>query len=285
MKITAAKIKELRERTGAGMMDCKRVLQETGGDLKRAADVMRAAGVAIAERKAGRRTKEGAVTLRLDASGGAGVLVEIGCETDFVARNERFRRFLDQVGDCVLAERPRDVAALASLRLPGGETVEQARHAAIAQLGENVGVRRFNRLEAGRGEALYGYVHGGGRIGVMVRMRGGDAELGRDLAMHVCWAQPLYLNEATVPKERIERERDLFREQAKREDKPEQVFDRYVQGKLAKFLRGVVLDGQAFVKDTDRSVRQVLETAGAEALEFVRLEVGEDAGLQADGAA
>jgi elongation factor Ts len=272
MAITANQVKELRERSGAGMMECKKALVETGGDVERAIEHLRKSGAAKAEKKAGRIAAEGAIVTA--AEGGRAVLVEVNSETDFVANDENFASFAATVAATALAARPADVAALEASVTPGGETVGQLRTALVAKVGENIAIRRFVALEAGAGTTIESYLHGR-RIGVLVELRGGTPELGRDIAMHIAWSNPLCLDEAAIPGDVLARERDIQLAQAGQSGKPPAIVEKMVAGRMRKYVADVTLLGQAFVKDPDRTVGALLEAHGASVARFVRLEVGE----------
>lgn len=276
MQITAAMVKELRERTGAGMMECKKALQEAGGDMEAAIELMRKSGQAKADKKAGRVAAEGVIAA---AAGEAGVaLVEINSETDFVAKEADFQAFAQRVAERVLAAAPADLEGLLALALEeGGATVEEARRELVARLGENITVRRFERLAAAPGRILAHYLHGSPvrRIGVVVELEGGDEVLARDLAMHVAASRPQYVSVEDVPTEVLEKEREILRAQAEASGKPPEIVQKMVDGRLRKQLGEITLLGQPFVKDPDTTVGKLLERAGAKMLRFVRLEVGE----------
>jgi elongation factor Ts len=263
-------VKELRERTGAGMMECKKALSEVGGDMDAAIDLMRKSGQAKAVKKAGRVAAEG--TIMIEAEGSAAAIVEVNCETDFVAKDENFVGFAAAVAKQILGAKPADVAALAEVQL-GGQSVEEARQALVTKVGENVQLRRFERLEC-RGDRFSTYLHGA-RIGVIVELRGGDEALGKDLAMHIAASRPVCVGEADVPTELLDKEREILVAQAQESGKPPEIIEKMVQGRIKKYLAEVTLLGQPFVKDADQSVAQLLKAAGAEVLGFRRYEVGE----------
>ncbi len=274
MAITAKMVKELRERTGAGMMECKRALVETGGDIDAAIELMRKAGMAKADKKAGRVAAEGVISVCSSDDGGRTVLVEVNSETDFVAKGDDFRQFAEAVCKTVLAHNPQDVDALMNLPLEGGEgTVDEARRALIAKVGENITVRRFVVVEtAGRQVGVY--LHGN-RIGVVTVLEGGDGTLARDIAMHVAASRPLCVSAEDIPPEVMEKEKEIYTAQAKESGKPENIVEKMVEGRLRKFVNEVTLLGQPFVKNPDQTVEQLLKEKGAEVREFHRLEVGE----------
>jgi elongation factor Ts len=273
VNITAEAVKQLRERTGAGMMECKKALVETKGDLDAAAELMRRQGLAKADKKAARIAAEGVVVIARAHGGRAAAMAEVNCETDFVARQQDFRAFAHEVAACVLATHPDSPATLLAARLPGGETVDERRRALIAKIGENIGVRRFVVLTAPT--HLGAYVHGdGARIGALVTLSGGDAHLAHDLAMHVAASGPKYLTSADVPAEVVAKEREILTEQAKGTGKPPEIVAKMVEGKLRKALGEMTLAGQPFVKDPDVTVEKLLKSAHANVTGFDRFEVG-----------
>ena len=272
MSITASQVKELRERSGAGMMECKKALVETGGDMDAAIEHLRKSGLAKADKKAGRVAAEGAIIEASDERGA--VLVEVNCETDFVAKDENFRRFAQRIAELALSADSDDIAALAEAEYEaGGDSVDARRQQLVAQLGENIQIRRTRRLA--RGEGVIGaYIHGG-RIGAMVTLEGGDAELARDIAMHVAAMNPQYLDADAVPADVLEQEKDILRAQAEESGKPPEIVEKMITGRLNKRLAEITLVGQPFVKDSDQTVGKLLQSRGARIVEFVRLEVGE----------
>ena len=271
MSIPADAVKQLRERTGAGMMECKKALVETKGDLDAAAELMRKQGLAKADKKATRVAAEGVVALARAADAEAAALVEVNCETDFVAREQDFRAFAQAVAECALALRSGDLAALAQAALASGETVEERRRNLIAKIGENVSVRRFVVLSSP--SFLGAYVHGT-RIGALVALEGGTASVAYDLAMHVAASNPRYVKDAQVPAEIVAKEREILTSQAQGEGKPPEIVAKMVDGRLRKVLAEITLAGQPFVKDPDVSVEKLLKGAGARVLAFERFEVG-----------
>lgn len=270
MAITASLVKELRERTGAGMMDCKKALVEANGDAEAAAELLRKKGQASAAKKAGRIAAEGCVKIAVD--GNTAAIVEINSETDFVAKDENFNAFADAAVQLALSERPADVDALLAAKLPSGGTLEEARNELVAKIGENIGVRRVQIVEAAGELATYAH---GTRIGAVVDLVGGDADLGRDIAMHVAAANPVCVNEAEVPAEQLEKEKNFLTEQALAEGKPADIVEKMIVGRLRKYLAEITLVGQAFVKDPDVTVGKLLDKSGASVARFVRMEVGE----------
>jgi elongation factor Ts len=268
MNITAEAVKHLRERTGAGMMECKKALVETQGNLDAAAELMRKTGLAKADKKAARVAAEGAIVIERDAK--SAVVLEVNCETDFVARGEEFRGFAERVARQALAARPATLEALMA-RPDGGSTLEEARRGLIAKIGENIAVRRFEFISAP--DALGTYVHGG-RIGALVALKGGNETLARDLAMHVAAVNPAYVNSSQVPPAVLDKEREILAEQAKAEGKPPEILAKMIEGRLRKFLAEITLLGQPFVKDPDISVDKLLRQSKGEVVAFVRYEVG-----------
>lgn len=276
MAITASMVKELRTRTGAGMMECKNALTEADGDMDAAMEALRRKGAAKADKKADRVAAEGAVVALLGEGRRTGVLVEINCETDFVAKDDNFQAFARGVAQAVLAEQPADVEALVALPLgEGGQSIEQARVDLINKVGENVSLRRFEVLQAsGEGARVSAYTHGG-RIGVLVSVAGGRDDLGKDLAMHIAASGPQFIAPADVPPEALEKEKAFLASQAEDSGKPAEIIERMVQGRLQKHLAEITLLGQPFVKDPDQSVEALVESEQAEVLAFHRFEVGE----------
>ena len=272
MEITASLVKELRERTGAGMMECKKALAENNADIDTAAEWLRKSGLAKADKKAGRVAAEGRIAMAQD--GGKAVLVEINSETDFVAKDSNFLGFTESVAQAALASGAADAEALKSAKLPSGETVEETRAAVIAKVGENVQVRRLARTDSANNVAAY--VHGG-RIGVLVEVKGGDAELARGLAMHVAAMNPPHIKASDVPAEFVakEKEIELAKMSDKDKNKPADILEKIISGKIAKIVNEVTLYGQPYVLDTNQSVEQVLKAAGAEVVSMQRLAVGE----------
>ena len=272
MSITAAMVKDLRESTGAGMMDAKKALVENGGDMDAAVDWLRTKGLAKAAKKSSRTAAEGLVAVRVD--GGRGVAVEVNTETDFVSKNPEFQELVSQIADA--AHGAADVEALGQAQI-GGETVADAITGKVAKIGENMSLRRLSSIE---GESVVSYVHGAvadgmGKIGVLVAMKGGGAEFGKQVAMHVAASRPAALNEASLDPELVEKERGIQAEIARESGKPENVIENMVKGRMKKFLAESTLMGQAFVVNPDLTVEAAAKEAGAEITGFVRLEVGE----------
>jgi elongation factor Ts len=275
MAITAAQVKELRERTGSGMMECKKALVEADGDMDAAIETLRKTGLAKADKKAGRVAAEGLIGIEVSDDGNSAVLVEVNCETDFVARKEDFQEFVQAIVRRVLADNPADLDALLEMPLQDGDdtTIELARKALIATIGENINVRRFIRREASEGKLAH-YRHGV-RIGVLVELTGGDDKLARDIAMHIAAINPLYLTGDDISGDVLDRERDIFSAQAEASGKPANIIEKMVEGRIRKFLGEVTLLGQAFVKDPDQTVGKLLDSAGATVVKFDRMELGE----------
>jgi len=280
-------VRQLRERTGAGVMECKRALVECRGDLDAAAELMRKQGLAKADKKAARVAAEGVIVIDRAAEGRAAAMVEINCETDFVAREQDFRRFAADVARLTIERRPVDPAALLSAELAAGETVDQRRRALVSKIGEHISVRRSVVLEvpASPAAALGAYLHGT-RIGVLVAVEAGGAgsdpaalaTLAHDLAMHIAASNPQFVSMADVPAQVIDKEREILtdqaRQQAQKEGKSPEVVAKMVEGRLRKTLNEIVLVGQPFVKDPDQSVEKLLKSAGARVTRFERFEVG-----------
>jgi elongation factor Ts len=271
MAVTAAMVKELRERTGAGMMECKKALVETGGDLDAAIEALRKSGLAQADKKASRIAAEGKITMAVADGGKEAVMVEVNCETDFVAKDGNFIAFAEAVAANALNEAPADVDALMATSIDGA-SVEEARQALVSKIGENIKVRRFVR-ESTEG-TLGAYIHGG-KIGVMVSISGGDEELARDLAMHVAALNPEFISADDVPADVMAHEKSILVAQAQDSGKPAEIIEKMVSGRLRKHLAGITLLGQPFVKDGDITVAKLLEQKSASVNGFDRLVVGE----------
>ena len=274
MAITAAMVKELRERTGAGMMECKKALVETDGDIDAAIEHLRKTGMAKADKKAGRTAAEGLVVIKTTDDGKRAAIVEVNCETDFVAKDENFRKFVDAVAEQVLASNPADLDELLNLPMPGeeGTTIGEALKALIAKIGENMAIRRFAIIDASG--KLHTYMHGT-RIGVVVDLEGGNETLGKDLAMHIAASRPMTVSEADVPAEVIEKEKEIFAAQAAESGKPPEIIEKMIGGRIKKFLKEITLLGQPFVKNPDETVEQLLKKENAKVAGFTRYEVGE----------
>jgi elongation factor Ts len=274
MQITASMVKELRERTGSGMMECKKALQEAGGDIDVAIENMRKSGLAKADKKSGRVAAEGRVAITISDDGKSAAIVEVNCETDFVSGGDEFMSFVSAVASTALANKPADVAALSEMTLDGSsETVEEVRKAMVAKIGENIQVRRFALQDTESG-AFGSYMHGN-RMGVLVEMEGGNDELIKDVAMHIAASNPLCVAEADVPAEVLEKEKEILRAQALESGKPAEIVEKMLTGRIRKYLAEITLLGQSFVKDPDVTVESLLSDAGAKVNSFVRFEVGE----------
>jgi elongation factor Ts len=271
MDIKPALVKELRERTGAGMMECKKALVETKGDIDAAAEWLRKAGAAKADKKASRVAAEGRIAIRSDEKAGRHVVLEVNSETDFVAKDDNFRAFVERLADVILAQRPANVEALMRSSV-GGKTVEDLRLELVTKVGENISVRRFDVVES-RGN-VGTYVHGT-RIGVLVEVEGGSPELARDLAMQVASLAPRYVSNDDVPKDVLDKEREIIAAQTAEEKKPPEIVAKMVEGRLRKFLDEITLTGQVFVKDDKKRVRDLLSQNKAKVKGFRRYEVGE----------
>jgi len=276
MAITAAQVKELRERTGSGMMECKKALVDAGGDMETAIETLRKTGLAKADKKAGRVAAEGLVVIGISDDNKTAAIVEVNCETDFVAKKDDFQEFAAAIAKRVLADDPADIDSLLAMPLHDGDatTIEDARKALIATIGENISVRRFVRVVS-NGE-LSSYRHGV-RIGVLVDLEGGNPELGRDIAMHIAAhdPRPVCVAEEQVPADMIEKEREIFTAQARESGKPDNIIEKMIDGRIRKFLGEVTLLGQSFVKDPDQTVGKLLAEANASVLRFERMELGE----------
>jgi elongation factor Ts len=273
--ITADVVRQLRERTGAGMMECKKALVETAGNLDAAAELMRKQGLAKADKKAARVAAEGRVVVETAADGHSAAIVEVNCETDFVAREQDFGGFATDVARAVLAARPASPEALLAAPLASGESVDDRRRALVAKIGENISVRRSATVQSAG--PLGAYLHGT-RIGVLVSLEGGDVALARDIAMHIAASNPAYLAAADVPAEVAAKERairvDMLKNDEKNKSKPENILVKIVEGGMNKWLGEITLLGQPFVKDPDQTVEKLLKGANASVREFVRFEVG-----------
>ncbi len=272
-QITAAIVKELRERTGAGMMDCKKALVATEGDMEKAIDFLREKGLSQAAKKAGRVAAEGAVVAYVTEDGNTGAIVEVNCETDFVGKNENFQALAKSIAELIVKTNPADVDALLASEMEG-KTVKDVVTEAIAKIGENISVRRFVRYESAEGK-VYSYIHGGGKIGVLVDMKGGDAELGKDIAMQVAAANPQFLNRNEVPDSELEHEKDILTEQARNEGKPENIIAKMVMGRINKYYKEVCLVDQEFIRDGDLTISKLLKSKNADVARFARFQLGE----------
>jgi elongation factor Ts len=273
--ITAALVKELREKTGAGMMDCKKVLTETDGDLEKATELLRERGIAKAAKKSGRVAAEGIVEAYISEDGKCGAIVEVNSETDFVAKNEEFKNFVMSVAKQVVEKNPADVEELLAQESieEAGKTVQEVLVSKIATIGENLTIRRFARFES---EGLVEkYIHGDGKIAVLVNMKKGTKEIAKDICMQIAAARPEFLNEESVPAERVEKEKEILKVQTINEGKPEAIAEKIVEGRIGKFFSEICLVDQQFVKDPNMKVSQLLKEKDAEVVEFARFEKGE----------
>ena len=264
-------IKVLRDRTGAGMMDCKHALVESNNDIEQAIAWLREKGIAKQAKKASRIAAEGKSLIKVD--GNKACVVEINCETDFVAKTDGFKELVAKVANHIVATKPADVEALLASEIDG-QTVEALVTASVAKIGEKISVRRFALYEAPEG-LVAAYIHGGGKIGVLVEMKGGNAELGKDIAMQVAAANPSYLERSQVPAAELEHEKEVLSEQARNEGKPEKIIEKMVLGRINKYYKEVCLVDQEFVKDPDQTIAKLLKANNAEVLAFARFQLGE----------
>lgn len=274
MSVSAALVMKLRERTGAGMMECKKFLVATNGDIELAISEMRKAGQAKADKKADRIAAEGVVVIARSTDGRTAVMIEINSETDFVARDENFTNFAEKVAATALNNNAiNDVNALSNEKLAGSNsTVEQARQELVAKIGENIKLRRIERMVC---DGVIGSYSHGSRIGVLVALKNGDEILAKDIAMHVAASRPMVVNRTQVSAEAIENERDIFTAQARESGKPQEIIDKMIEGRINKFIDEVSLLGQPFVKDPNMKISQLLKEKNAEVVSFLRFEVGE----------
>lgn len=272
MSITAAMVKELRERTGSGMMECKKALVEANGDMDTAIENMRKAGLAKADKKSGRTAAEGVIGVKVSEDAKTGVMVDVNCETDFVAKGDDFVNFVDDIANTLLNSDVADDEQLLAMTLSNGSSVDETRRGLIAKLGENITVRRFVKFNAQGGAACY--LHGS-KIGVLVELAKDDAELGKDIAMHVAASNPAYLSEEQVDPAAIEKEKEIFSAQALESGKPAEIVEKMITGRIKKFLGEITLVGQPFIKDDKMSVGQLLKSKDNSVVRFSRFEVGE----------
>ncbi|MCG1008721.1 elongation factor Ts [Salinicoccus sp. ID82-1] len=273
MAISAKLVKELREKTGAGMMDCKKALQETDGDLDKAVDYLREKGISKAAKKADRIAAEGIV--HVASKGNDGVIVEINSETDFVARNVEFQQLVKDIADHILETKPADIEALNASEM-NGKKVEDVMNEAVAKIGEKLTLRRFALAEKTDNDAFGEYLHMGGRIGVLTLVEGStDFQAAKDVAMHAAALNPKYVSKDQVSQEELEHEREVLKQQALNEGKPEKIVDKMVEGRMRKYLEEICIVDQPFVKDADQTVEQFLKSKGGELKNFIRFEVGE----------
>jgi len=276
MSISAQDVKRLRDATGVGMMDCKRALEEADGDFDAAVDILRKKGQKVAAKRSEKEADEGLIATAIADDGSAGAIVEVNCETDFVARNDDFQSFAETVARRILHERPDDLDALEALPYDNGATVGDELTALTGRIGEKIAIRRFNVQESSDGQVVP-YVHPGSKLGVLVEVTGnGEVEgVGRDVAMQVAALDPIAVSRDEVPEEVQEKEKDIAREAAINEGKPEHVLDRIVEGKLERFFEDNVLLEQAFVKDSSQSVQEMIDDAGIEVKQFTRYALGD----------
>ncbi|MCG8325481.1 MAG: translation elongation factor Ts [Thiotrichales bacterium] len=274
MQITALMVKELRERTGAGMMDCKKALAEADGDMEVAIEEMRKSGVAKAAKKSGRIAAEGVIAVRIN-NGKEAIMLEVNCETDFVAKDENFLGFVNATLDCIDSERPSDVDELLGKSLGSGSTIEQASQELVSKIGEKISVRRFLIFQSGGG-LLGQYMHGT-RIGVLVDLNGGDEQLARDIAMHIAGTPvpPVCIHSDDIPQDLLDKEKSIFTAQAEESGKPADIIEKMVTGKLNKYKKEISLLDQPFVKDPDQTIGNLLKSANASVTAFHRFQVGE----------
>ncbi|WLR52367.1 translation elongation factor Ts [Bacillus tianshenii] len=275
MAVTAKMVKELREKTGAGMMDCKKALTEVDGDMDKAIDFLREKGMAKAAKKADRIAAEGLAHIEVD--GNTAVIVEVNSETDFVAKNDSFKNLIKELAGHILSQRPANVEEAMEQKLNGeGDKVEEYIKAAIAKIGEKISLRRFVIAEKGDNDAFGAYLHMGGRIGVLTLLENtSDEDLAKDIAMHVAAVNPRYVSRDQVSQEEADREKEVLKQQALNEGKPEKIVEKMVEGRMGKFFEEICLVDQSFVKDPDQKVGKYVESKGATVKGFVRYEVGE----------
>ena len=273
--ITASQVKDLREKTGAGMMDCKKVLTETDGDMEKAIELLRERGIAKAAKKSDRVAAEGLVTAYVSEDGKVGAVAEVNSETDFVAKNEEFRTFANDIAKQVAVKNPKDVEELLSQTFINDEskTVSEVLTNKIATIGENMSIRRFARFETTG--LVEQYIHGDGKIGVLVELENGDKELAKDICMQIAAARPEYLDREAVPAERLEKEMEILKAQAMNEGKPEAIAEKIVQGRVGKFYSEICLVEQEFVKNPDMKVKELVASKNAKVVRFARFEKGE----------
>ncbi|MEC5422664.1 translation elongation factor Ts [Virgibacillus sp. C22-A2] len=275
MAITAKMVKELREKTGAGMMDCKRALQETDGDLEKAIDYLREKGISKAAKKADRIAAEGSTYMEVDNN--TAVLLEVNCETDFVTKNDQFKQLLSELGSHIIKEQPKTVEEVMQQPLHGtGDKVETFINSVVAKIGEKISLRRFTILNKTDNDAFGAYLHMGGRIGVLALLEGTTEEqVAKDVAMHVAAVNPRYVSRDAVSEDEVNREREVLKTQALNEGKPEKIVEKMVEGRLGKYFEEICLLEQSFIKDPDQKVKKYVSDKGASVKSFVRYEVGE----------
>ena len=273
--VTASQVKDLREKTGAGMMDCKKVLTETDGDFEKAIELLRERGIAKAAKKSDRIAAEGLVTTYISEDGKVGTVVEVNAETDFVAKNEEFKAFVADIAKQVALKAPANVEELLAQKsiTEPDKTVEEVLTNKIATIGENMSIRRFERFETDN--LLESYIHGDGKIAVLVEMENGTPELAKDICMQIAAARPEYLDRDSVPQDRVEKEMEILKAQAMNEGKPAEIAEKIVLGRIGKFYGEICLVEQDFVKDSDTKVGKLVESKGAKIIRFTRFEKGE----------
>ncbi len=272
--VTANLVKELREKTGAGMMDCKKVLTETDGDMEKAAELLRERGITKAAKKSSRIAAEGLVTAYVSEDKKIGAVIEVNAETDFVAKNEEFKNFANDLAEQVVKTNPKDVEELLNQKYINAEkTVQEILTDKIATIGENMSIRRFVRFESNG--VVEKYIHGEGKIGVLVSLEGGNETLAKDICMQIAAARPEFLNREEVPADRVEKEMEILKAQAMNEGKPAEIAEKMVQGRIGKFYSEICLIDQEYVKDPSMKVSDLLSKNSAKILEFARLEKGE----------
>ncbi|MYL45990.1 elongation factor Ts [Virgibacillus halodenitrificans] len=275
MAITAKMVKELREKTGAGMMDCKKALQETDGNLDKAVDYLREKGIAKAAKKADRIAAEGSTYIAVE--GNSAVLLEVNCETDFVTKNDQFKQLLSELGSHIVKHQPETVEEALQQKLHGeGDTVETYINSAVAKIGEKISLRRFTVVNKTANDVFGEYLHMGGRIGVLTLLEGSnDEQVAKDVAMHVAAVNPRYVSRDAVSEEEVNHEREVLKTQALNEGKPEKIVEKMVEGRLGKYFEEICLLEQSFVKDPDQKVKKYVADKGAAVKTFIRYEVGE----------
>jgi elongation factor Ts len=273
MAISAALVKELRERTSAGMMECKKALVETNGDIEAAVEYLRKTGMAKADKKADRTAAEGLIVIETSSDAKKAAMVEVNCETDFVAKDDNFQKFAKEVASIALNNAPADLDALLAAKMQSGDSVQDTIKGLIAKIGENMSVRRFAIVESSAG-SIGSYSHGS-RIGVLVDISGADAEVAKDIAMHIAASKPVCVSAEQVPAELIDKEKEIFSAQAAESGKPADIIEKMVTGRINKYLKEVTLLGQPFVKDPDTTIEKLLKNQGAKVASFNRFEVGE----------
>ena len=272
--VTASQVKDLREKTGAGMMDCKKVLTETDGDMEKAIELLRERGIAKAAKKSGRIAAEGLVTTYVSEDKKVGAIVEVNAETDFVAKNDEFVNFVSDVAEIVANSNPANLDALLEVKYKNTEkTVKEVLTEKIATIGENMSIRRFERFESDG--LVESYIHGAGKIAVLVDFKSGDSDLAKDVCMQIAAAKPEYLNRESVPQERVAKEMEILKAQAMNEGKPVEIAEKMVQGRIGKFYSEICLLDQEFVKDSSMKVGDLIKSKGAEMVKFARFETGE----------